>query len=149
MSCLIIGVGNRDRGDDALGPIVAERLNGLDLPQDVEVIESGGEPATMLDRWQGYDKVILVDAVMSKGVTGNVFNFNLIDTQLPEEFRRTSTHGFGIFEAIELGKVLDQMPAMASFHGIEGKNFNIGDEVSAEIHDNIDKLIENIIGELK
>ncbi len=150
MKILVIGVGNGERGDDKLGSLAVERLKKHEHEfTNVEVIGHGGEPASLLDRWQGYDYIILIDAVMSKnGVAGEVFNFDLIETQLPEEFRRTSTHGFGIFEAIELGKVLNQMPKKASFHGIEGKNFNVGEDVSAEMMANIDKLVENVIEEL-
>ena len=144
---IIIGIGNRNRGDDALGCLVVEKLNALGTIEH-EIIEHNGEPASLMDRWLDYSRAIIIDAVSSHGEAGTVFNFDLKAEQLPKEFRRTSTHGFGLFEAIELGRVFDTLPDQMSFHGIEGSNFQMGDKVSEELNNAIDKIIENVLGEI-
>ena len=45
--CVVLGIGNPDRGDDAAGRIVAQRLRGL-LPVDIEIIEHDGEGTSLL-----------------------------------------------------------------------------------------------------
>ena len=37
---IVVGVGNRDRGDDAIGPAVCDRVRALDDTVDVWVVES-------------------------------------------------------------------------------------------------------------
>ena len=45
---LVIGIGNQYRGDDALGILLARRINSLNLPQ-VRVIEQAGEGAALIE----------------------------------------------------------------------------------------------------
>jgi len=46
--CLAIGIGNPDRGDDAVGLIVAQRIKAR-RPADVRVITHSGESAGLLE----------------------------------------------------------------------------------------------------
>ena len=39
---VVVGIGHPDRGDDAVGRIVADRLRGL-VPDDVTVLDEDGE----------------------------------------------------------------------------------------------------------
>jgi hydrogenase maturation protease len=58
---LVLGIGNPSRGDDALGPLLLDRLAALDLP-DVELLtdfQLGPEHALDL---VGRERVIFVDA---------------------------------------------------------------------------------------
>ena len=54
---LVIGVGNPDRGDDAVGLHVARRVAAA-APQ-VSVIEAAGDALRLLDRWRGAEHVVL------------------------------------------------------------------------------------------
>ncbi|MBN8636246.1 MAG: hydrogenase maturation protease, partial [Anaerolineae bacterium] len=47
--CLIIGVGNPQRGDDGVG-LAAARLVRAALP-DADVRESAGDPADLIELW--------------------------------------------------------------------------------------------------
>ncbi|MCP4684238.1 MAG: hydrogenase maturation protease, partial [bacterium] len=60
----VIGVGNEFRGDDAVGLIVASRLREQ-LPKSIEIIEHTGDGATLMDAWEGADRVYIIDAVKS------------------------------------------------------------------------------------
>ena len=48
----VIGVGNPDRGDDAIGPMVAARLAARVGP-DLEIVVSTADPSRLIDRWTG------------------------------------------------------------------------------------------------
>lgn len=143
-STLIIGIGNRHRGDDALGCIIAEELRGL-----VPVIEHDGEPASLIDSWQGYQRVILVDAVSSGAKPGTVFYFDLNKQALPDIFNQTSTHAFGVAEAVELARVLEKLPPQIIFYGIEAINFSTEETLSPEVRAAGDEIRNRIIEDLK
>jgi hydrogenase maturation protease len=62
--CLVIGCGNRLRGDDSLGPHVTERLRHLaqSATMDISVIEVPQLDVTLVSAILNADLVILVDA---------------------------------------------------------------------------------------
>ena len=139
---IIIGIGNRYRGDDSLGRIIARSINER---AGLKVLEHNGEMASLIDSWQGYDKVILADTVMSGNPAGTIISLNLHQTTLPDNFKLTSTHGFGVAEAVELARVLHQLPKEIFFYGIEGANFALGEKVSPPLQKNIAQLVEQIM----
>lgn len=64
MKVLIAGVGNALRADDAFGVEVAHRLQAMDLPAGVHVVETGiGGMALVQELQSRYDALILVDCV--------------------------------------------------------------------------------------
>ncbi len=69
---LVAGVGNVLRGDDGFGPAVVRRLTGL--PTAVKVVETGiGGIALLQELMDGYDGLIVVDAVDRGASPGTVF----------------------------------------------------------------------------
>ena len=71
LRAVVIGYGSPIRGDDAIGPIVADRLDGEDLSDDVRVISRHILTADLVPDICDAQKVIFVDAA-AKGVPGEV-----------------------------------------------------------------------------
>ncbi|MCP4384460.1 MAG: hydrogenase maturation protease, partial [Hyphomicrobiales bacterium] len=46
---IVIGIGNPDRGDDGVGPLIVEKLRTR-LPDEVETIVHSGEATSLLGR---------------------------------------------------------------------------------------------------
>ena len=145
---LILGIGNRYRGDDALGCLIADDIKNH-VPDNVEVMEHDGEPASLIDLWKDRDLVILVDAVSSGTEAGTIHHIDLNSRALPDSFRSYSTHAFGIAEAVELSKVLNKMPKQLIFYGIEGKSFAATTELSEPIKIATKELNEKIMTEIE
>jgi hydrogenase maturation protease len=124
---LIIGVGNRSRGDDAAGLVVArlvrDRLGGTG---GVSVLECEGDTAGLVDLWTDASTVIVADAVRSGSKPGRVHRIDARARPLPPTLRRTSTHAFGIGDAIELARTLGRLPPRLVFYGIESAAFALG-----------------------
>ncbi len=141
---LIIGCGNRDRGDDAAGVMVAESLRQLGI--DVQIRR--GEAAELIEAWCGVDDVIVVDAVMTGAPAGSV---TFWDGQHPPVFPRItpSTHGLGLAEAIELSRALGCLPIKLRVYGIEGQHFEIGVEVSHEVKQAVERVGRSIGAEVR
>lgn len=64
MRILVAGVGNVLKADDAFGVEVARRLEAMDLPDQVRVVETGiGGIALVQELQDGFDALIVADAV--------------------------------------------------------------------------------------
>lgn len=120
---LVVGLGNRLRGDDAAGLVaagmIAERLPSL------EVVELEREPSGLLDLWPGVGEAVVIDAVV--GIEpGRVHRFDG-SVPLPAAFGGGhSTHLLGLPEVIELGRELGRLPGRLLVIGIEGSQFSLG-----------------------
>jgi hydrogenase maturation protease len=129
----VIGVGNEWRGDDAAGLLVARRLQAVQLPQ-VEIVETPGTVTAVLEAWKEAAGVIVVDAVVSGGAPGTIYRFDGHGGERPLELSRsTSSHGWGVAEALALGQALRELPPRLIIYGIEGQTFGPGQEVSLEV----------------
>ena len=140
---LIAGIGNRYRGDDAFGCKVAHALSAR-VSRQVKCVEHDGEPAALIECWQGYENVILIDAVSSGAQPGQIFRFDLVRQALPEAFKLYSTQAFGVPQAVELARALGKLPRRIRFIGVEGDNFEAGEALSPSLVE----AREIVIGEI-
>ena len=145
---LVIGVGNPDRGDDGLGPLVVRRLAEMELP-GVTIIERSGDGLALIEDWGGYDAVVLIDAAAPVGVPGRIHRLDLAGEELPVEFSRASTHAFGVAEAVRLARTLGRLPARAIVYAVEAVNFDAGAGLSAEVAAAVPALLTHLAAELR
>ena len=124
----ILCCGNRHRGDDAAGPLVADRLQELGITAQI----LNGEATEIMEAWSGADSVVLVDAVMTGASPGTIHVWNGDDLSL-RNISSASTHGLGVGEAIELGRALGRLPGKLQVYGIEGTQFAAGTSASPAV----------------
>lgn len=144
---LVIGVGNRLRGDDAAGPAVADNVRSHALP-DVHVVEHSGEGASLMDAWDAGATVFLIDAAQSGGEPGFVHEFDAHDQPIPYGFFRYSTHAFSVAEAIELARVLGRLPARLHVYAIEARQFGAGNAMTPEVACAVRRVSERILARI-
>src|SRR5579884_2030440 len=144
---LVIGIGNSYRSDDGIGLAVLELLQAEQLP-GVRLLECEGEVSALLDAWQGVDAVVRIDAVSSNAPPGTMYRFDLLAQPLPREVSFQSTHAFGVAEALELGQVLNQLPASLIVYAIEGKSFAAGIGLSDEVAFAVQEVVRRLMCEL-
>ncbi len=140
---LVIGIGNAYRHDDAAGLMVARCLKEQTLSSG-EVHEQAGEGTALMELWKGAERVVVVDAVQSGAVPGSIHHFNAGLHPLPAPIFRDSTHAFGLVEAIELSRALNQLPSNLVIYGIEGQNFDVGTGLSAAVLGAVNDLAERL-----
>jgi hydrogenase maturation protease len=144
----VVGVGNALRGDDGVGIAVAERIRGR-VPTDVDVVECEQEPSRLLDAWGGADLAVVVDACASGEAPGTVRRFDVSDRSLPSRVFRSSTHAFGVGDAVELARALDRLPRRVVVFGVEGGQFAAGAGLSPAVESAVERVAANVVRELE
>lgn len=121
---LIIGVGNPSRGDDALGPLLIERLEALQLP-GVELLTDFQLQVEYALDLQGRQQVIFVDASLTAAAP-----FTLTPAFATED-SSYSSHALSpgaLLHAYQ--KLLGEAPP-AAILAIRGEAFELGEGLSA------------------
>ena len=155
---LIVGLGSPDRGDDAVGPIVAAEV--------ATAVRSGGmagvevvvheDPTALVDLMtpvdpssdSGRQLVAVVDAIRSGGAgpsdadhprrePGEVLVLETGAGLAPLPARTdpgpAGTHGIGLAGALELARALDRLPPRVVVVGVVGADFGHGHPLSATV----------------
>jgi hydrogenase maturation protease len=144
---LVVGIGNAWRRDDAAGLEVARLLAGS--VRGLEVLEREGEPAGLIDAWEGASALWLVDAVSSGAPPGTLHRIDVAEQELPPELFSASTHHLGLAEAVELARALGRLPERVVFHGIEGGSFDAGEGLTPEVEDAVARVAQAVRKEVE
>jgi hydrogenase maturation protease len=140
---VLIGIGNAYRSDDGVGLAAIKALKARGLP-NILITECSGDGTELIEIWETARKVILIDAVSSGAKPGTIYRFDALTQPFPTHFSFQSTHAFGVAEAIELARALDQLPPLLIVYAIEGKNFTTGVGLSPEVENALRKAVEQV-----
>lgn len=144
---VVIGLGNRERGDDAAGRRVVELLTERDLG-DVELCALDGESSVLLRRLERADAAWIVDACRTGAPAGTVYRFDVCAEALPRARFGLSTHDLGLAEAIELARTLGTLPKLCIVYALVGGRFDIGVGLSPPVAQVLPVVAARIIAEL-
>jgi hydrogenase maturation protease len=132
---LIVGVGNESMGDDAIGLHITSEL-GKRLRTDrgefpkIDIVAHCGDCLSLIEAWDGYEQVIMIDAARPSGTPGKITQFDVVKRQLPVECFSVSSHTLGIAEAIELARLLGKLPKRCFVIGVEAERIEASTELS-------------------
>ena len=138
MLSLVVGVGNAWRGDDAAGLELASRVGSMAPGLAVETLE--GDASTLIELWSGHDDVALVDAARSGAPPGTLHELLVGDGSPYAAALRSSTHAFGVLEAVALATALGRLPARLKIFAIEGEGFVLGAPLSPAVARTVEVL---------
>ncbi len=122
---LVACIGNPDRGDDGIGPLVAAKLEGR-LPGHAALIVRRGDMLALAEDFAGCGALVCVDAAAPMSSPGQIHRIDLTTEELPRELLSASTHGFGLAYAIELARALGRVPQIIVIYAVEGACFDAG-----------------------
>jgi hydrogenase maturation protease len=144
MKTLVLGLGNTILRDDGVGVYVAralgERLAGL---ADVAEAELAG--FELIERLKGYDRAIIIDAILLDGeAPGTVFCMRPDDIRITA--RLASFHDIDLVTALELGKRLRfPMPDDVVIYAVQAEDtLTLGEGCTEEVTRTIGPLAEEI-----
>ena len=148
MRRVVVGVGNAYRSDDGVGLVVAERVRAL-TPDGVDVTVCEQEASRVMDAFEHAEVAVIVDAVASGGTPGDLHRFDAAAGPVPARAFGSSTHAFGVGEAIELARALGKLPRAVVVIGVEGEEFAAGEKLSASVEAAVPRAAEAVLRELR
>lgn len=146
---IVIGLGQRFRSDDGVGPLVLDGLIEL-LGEMIEAKECLGDAAELIEIWDGKNLVYLVDAICTTPhEIGKIYRIDALKEEFPVLNRASSSHVLGLAEALQLGHILNRLPQKFIIYGVVGNDFGPGELARDEIKNSITKVIQDIAREIK
>jgi hydrogenase maturation protease len=144
---VVIGIGNPFRNDDGIGPAVAAQIEEQRLP-GVRVVISDGEPTGLLEAWAGADLAVVVDAIYRMPASPGRIH-RLTASQLENGGTAASSHGFGLPDALQLGRTLEQLPGRVVIFAVEAADTGAGTELSEPVAAALPEVVAAVMAELK
>lgn len=151
---LVVGIGSPDRGDDAIGPVVAAAVAGAlaaarVTPRSSEsddptgdatqcVVQAHEDPNALLEAIVGHDHVVVVDGVVSGSEPGTLHRIRLgagpgLDPRTAIPAGASGTHDFGVAETLALAAALGRLPQRVTVIGVELGQTGYGEPLSHEV----------------
>ena len=157
MKVLIAGVGNVLRADDGFGVEVARRMEDMDLPPGVKVVETGiGGMSLVQELQEGYDALIVADAVDLGRPPGHVMMIlpDVVDVnELEFDVRMdllADMHLTTPDRALMLSKALGVLPPNLLMVGCQPVDAETpGQPMSAEVSRAVDVAVREILDHLE
>jgi hydrogenase maturation protease len=152
MKTLIVGIGSSILGDDGAGIEIARRCRELFSGNDnIEVLEIGTGGLSLLDIVQGYDRLILLDAIISGSPIGTIKV--LSEAALAGTVHLGTGHEADLSTTLALGRKLAEKPLPEDVHivAVEVRNIttfseSLSPEVEAAVPDAVaavEKLLQS------
>ncbi|QDL08293.1 hydrogenase maturation protease [Brasilonema octagenarum UFV-E1] len=149
----IIGCGNLNRSDDAVGVLIAQRLQQYlaqyPLP-DVQVYDCGTAGMEVMFQARGSKKLIIIDASSTDSEPGAIFKVPGKELEaLPEP--SYNLHDFRWDHALAAGRKIfkEDFPEEVTVYLIEAENFDFGLELSSVVQHSADLVFEEITAIIK
>lgn len=150
----VVGIGNPLRGDDGVGILVARRLMEL-KPDGAEIFESNGDVTDLLEIFERFSSVYLIDAVhiengtQEKNGPAQVIRLDLLKEHGPDLGPASSSHVLGVGESVALAKLLNKLPSKLEFWGIESQRFDVGSEPSNSVREAAENVIRSLVTKIQ
>ena len=142
---LILGIGNTLRSDDGLGVYIVRHMEetGIQLPDGVSLLDGGTAGFDLLGLIDGYDKIVIVDALRTDDKPGSIYRFT--PEHAVESRARFSLHEVGIMEVIKTLRIMDNNPEI-EFVGIVPENISeLNTTISQAVMESIPRAVEVIL----
>lgn len=143
-SILVLGVGNYLMGDEGVGVQLIQAMEKMKLPSFIDIVDGGTGGLLLLNLFESYPTIILVDATMDGKKSGTI-------TQLKPRFASDyptalSVHDVGLKDMIESVYLMNKIPEIylftISINEMKPMTLELSDEVSSAIPLCINRIIE-------
>ncbi len=146
MRTAIVGVGNGLMRDEGVGVHVVRALADAKLPEGVLVIDAGTDPDVAFDL-DGFDRLIVVDAVRGGEAPGTVYRFG-DEAGLDDAGVRRACHDVGMLETLRAFRPSGEGPEVLIL-GVEPGEIDWGLDLSPVVRRSVPRVIEIVQQELR
>jgi len=141
---LVLGIGNYLMGDEGIGVHIAERLAKETLPEGVDVLDGGTGGFHLLEYFELYPNVILIDATLDSNPPGTI---RLIKPKFAKDFPQAmSTHDIGLKDMVSALQIMGTIPDIdlfvVSIESIQQQGITLTPQVEAVVPLIIDQVKE-------
>lgn len=113
MKTIVLGVGNLLLGDEGVGIHVVRNLENESPPANTDLVDGGTGGFHLLEYFESYERVVLVDATMDGRRPGTV---TMLEPRFSSEYPPTlSAHDIGLKDLIDTVYLLDKRPKIVLF----------------------------------
>lgn len=138
-----MGIGNYLMGDEGVGVHLANSILKRSLPDGVDVLDGGTGGFYLLEYFESYDHIILVDATLDGNAPGTI---RLIKPRFAQDFPPAmSTHDIGLKDLVSALQILGKMPDIDLFVVSIASIQQQGIELTPEIENVLTVLTDNIM----
>jgi hydrogenase maturation protease len=145
---LILGLGNLLLGDEGVGIHAVRELEKRALPPQVDVVDGGTAGLNLLDLMQGYERVIIVDAVDAGEEPGTILRFTPQEVCSETQGAPLSLHQTQVLEVLELATYLGQPLPRIVIYGIQAQAIDWSTELSPVLQAELPKLLDAVLEEI-
>jgi hydrogenase maturation protease len=143
---LILGLGNYLMADEGVGVHLARRMQAESLPPGVDLLDGGTGGFHLLEYFEQYKKVIIIDATLDGNAPGHI---RLIRPQFVSDFPQAmSTHDIGLKDLVGALQLLGRMPEIdlfvVSISTIQEQGVALSPEIEAVLPVLSDKVFARI-----
>jgi len=147
----VVGVGNILLSDEGLGVRAVEILKEKRMPEDVGLFDVGTSLHLVMSQFEGFDKLIILDAVKANGEPGTIYRFSLEELEqgkTEEAGLMLSLHELDVPKAIALERLVSKLPEEIIFIGMEPESLDSGMELSETVNKKMGEFVKLIEREL-
>lgn len=148
---LILGIGNYLMADEGIGIHAVRMLEELQvMPEDVDFLDGGTGGFHLLEYFERYDHVVLIDATLDHHPPGTI---RLIKPRFSSDFPAAmSTHDIGLKDLVGALLLLDSMPEVhlfvVSINSIQDQGIELT-ETAVNVLPQLKKQITELVKHLK
>jgi len=147
LNVLVLGLGNILLSDEGVGVKVVEELQrGYDFSDPIEIIDGGTMGMELLPYFDERSHILIIDAVKTDNKPGTIVR---IDDPPAFFSTKISPHQIGLADVLGAAAITDNLPRNLVLFGIEPKEISTGLDLSSEIAQNLSRLVDMVITELK
>jgi hydrogenase maturation protease len=145
----VLGTGNLLLKDEGIGVHIIQRMEKMELPDNVKLVDGGVAGINLPYLIEGADKLIVIDCVDAEVEPGAIFRFTPDDVDVPQRDVTMSFHDIGLLEALELAKQDGRGPKSTVIIGVQPKEIEWGMELTPEIEKVVPDIIDAVLKELE
>jgi len=148
LSVLVLGIGNLVMGDDAVGVLVAQRLQQeYRFADNVEIMDGGTLGLDLLPKLENITNLIMIDAVETGQKAGTCVR--LCGDELPIALQtKVSPHQMGLKDLLAVSELMGHTPKEMVLIGVQPGSIEMEIGLTAEVQAQLDVLVSGVLSEL-
>ena len=144
---LVMAVGNILRQDDGFADAVLQRLEELELPEEIELFDAGTSAIDLMDIFNGRQKLVVIDAVRGGQAPGTLYRFSPEQVEA-QALPMNSLHQVGLIETLRLGELVDCKPKSTVVIGVQPEATGLGIGLTPKVAAAVEQAVALVLKEI-